>query len=915
MQFTAIDCAVTVTDTQITCRLPPGFGAGNVWIIVRNGQASPAETCIEDSPHSLPCAKMEYTPPSVLAVSVSGGAAAAALSNASGDVVVLSGLGFGPIPSGAAVAASHVPAQSPQLVVTYGPSGGDEHAYTAVNCVVVIAHTTAQCTTAPGVGGTLAWSAQLNVQVYVPDAGFSYVNGTAGLAHSSGFSYAGPSVDSVTVDMVHHLVVLHGTGFAVSSRRALAEAAGARALTGAAVQLFFGPPADPRRYSITSGCNAVSQSEIDCPLGKVPAGAGQGFVFTVIIGGVASPPSAPQSAQVFVATLPVVTQMPHALGPTNGSTAVSFAGNFSVKTPPIGVTATYGPYTATGCGIASATSITCGTVPGAGAGYTWTLNFDGYTVTDNTTTCGYAPSTVTKLTGGSALALGGGSVVALAGTNFGPLGTSITATYGPAGQPTLYSAMTCFVAVAHSIVQCTTVPGSGEIDTWTVTVGCGGSVVVGTASSVPVQQYATPIIYAITGAAAMNTAGGDAIAIFGLNFGATAPDATFSAAYGSYSATSCTVVSDSEMDCLSVPGSGGGLAFIVTINGLTSAPTPAIYSYGGPSIMSVASSLTPASTLSVQVGTVTITGTNFGATGTGVTMVYGTLDAPLTLSATACTVTTANNVLTCNYTASTGSELHWTGTLNGVTGPTSGVATSYATPIISVLQAASGVSLTALSTDGSQSITITGSGFANSTLSVAYGPLGATGTFLPECTFVSGTSITCTTAAGTGINHLWVVSVAGQVSPAYSGTSYAFPQIASVSGGTALATVGGDSITIAGSGFAHTATVTYGPVGATSTYTCTVYGAVTATQLTCYSTAGVGAGHVWVVTTRSILVSAASLSTTSYAKPSIGSVTSTVTTPGGDSVAISGSSFGPRDTAVKATYSSATFERRRPTTL
>ena len=107
---------------------------------------------------------MEYTPPVISAVSILATGASTTLSLSGGDVVALFGLNFGPVAAGPTTPNGNTPLPTPILVVTYGPAGA-EHMYTATTCTVVVAHTTVQCTTAPGVGSNLVWHAALNAKV------------------------------------------------------------------------------------------------------------------------------------------------------------------------------------------------------------------------------------------------------------------------------------------------------------------------------------------------------------------------------------------------------------------------------------------------------------------------------------------------------------------------------------------------------------------------------------------------------------------------------------------------------------------------------------------------------------------------------------------------------------------------------
>jgi hypothetical protein len=115
---------------------------------------------------------------------------------------------------------------------------------------------------------------------------------------------------------------------------------------------------------------------------------------------------------------------------TTGGDSVTIGGtNFG----PFGtiVTATYGPYTATGCATTTADSaITCKTAAGAGMGYAWVVQVGGQRSVDSDATTSYGLPIISGVVAMGPMPTLGGASVVLQGTNFGPVGTAITATYG-----------------------------------------------------------------------------------------------------------------------------------------------------------------------------------------------------------------------------------------------------------------------------------------------------------------------------------------------------------------------------------------------------------------------------------------------------------------------------------------------------
>jgi hypothetical protein len=200
----------------------------------------------------------------------------------------------------------------------------------------------------------------------------------------------------------------------------------------------------------------------------------------------------------------------------------------------------------------------------------------------------YGAPVITDITGPGAqdADTAGGQTVYIAGANFGPLTPTglVRASYGVIGG-NMYEASGCFVQTAHTVIECTTVPGVGKPLFWTVTVD-------GQNSTVPTTTYARPEIHNISSGTsassdswdieAADTSGGQLVVISGAYFGALGNTDIDAVTYGTegrtYSAQGCTVVANSPstesvMFCTTAPGVGRDLRFIVKVGGQESAFT------------------------------------------------------------------------------------------------------------------------------------------------------------------------------------------------------------------------------------------------------------------------------------------------------------------------------------------------------
>src|SRR3989441_861944 len=318
-------------------------------------------------------------------------------------------------------------------------------------------------------------------------------------------------------------------------------------------------------------------------------------------------------------------------------------------------------------------------------------------------------------------------------------------------------------------------------------------------------------------------AGGTAITITGTGF-----DATATVTVGGTLATGVTVVSATQINATTPAHAAGVADVIVTVNGQSSVTSPADqFTYVAPPPPApTVTGVSPTSGPIAGGTAITITGTNFDASAT--VTVGGT-------PATSVSVVSATQI---NATT----PAHVAGTFDViVTVGGQSSATSAADQFMYIAPpppTVTGVSPTSGPTSGGTAITISGTTF-DPTATVTVGGTAATGV-----SFVNATQINATTPAhAAGIADV-IVTVAGQpsaTSPSDQFTYIAPPPTVSAVSPSLGPTVGGTAITITGTGFDATATVTVGGTAATGV---TV---VSATQINATTPAhAVGAADVVV---------------------------------------------------------------------
>ena len=220
----------------------------------------------------------------------------------------------------------------------------------------------------------------------------------------------------------------------------------------------------------------------------------------------------------------------------------------------------------------------------------------------------------------SVMKTNGDSNITISGTNFGPACTGcVSADYSSGSNA--YSSTCDVVGNTHDTLSCSTEAGVGEGHSWVVTVGTQAS----NASSVGghLVSYAAPVLDSSAplsgaGLADAATEGGDTVTILGSNFGPVS-HTDVSVVYGPpsnrnlYTALSCTVLSQTQIQCQTVPGVGIDLKWKVTVGGQTTGLSATASTYIAPVISNLTGNAALEAGSPTSGGTsITISGSNFG---------------------------------------------------------------------------------------------------------------------------------------------------------------------------------------------------------------------------------------------------------------------------------------------------------------
>lgn len=467
--------------------------------------------------------------------------------------------------------------------------------------------------------------------------------------------------------------------------------------------------------------------------------------------------------------------------------------------------------------------------------------------------------------------------MSIAGAGFGPAGAPVLVAYGAAGVFQLQSA----AVVNDSLVQGLMGEGCGSGLAIQVFIGAGA--VAGTAlgESIPCStaasanatlllNYSPPanalsgVYFSMSPTSNLATAGGDTVIVACSDpnyqhcyFGPATASVAVTASSSPSSASvyvpcfhAAGPLAHAQLLCTMPPGVGVDWTWTVSVCGLPSDPcsgtlaecaSAQVTAYAPPSLTLV-SGLSNDNTAGGEA--FSIAGTNLGYQYTpGVTaglppiasLVYGPISSPALFNASSCAVNALGTVATCLSGPGHGAgPLIFTvvvGNQTATSSPQTGAG--YGAPIISEI---AGAGATLADTAGLPlgSVSVFGSNFGSSMAYVTASytvamatratntglvPYGGIYTVFPVCILaVAHTQLACSVPPGGGAALRWSIVVDGLVNVAPS-SSYGLPLVNGYSGVTAVATTGGQTLTLLGVDLGGTPgllqAVTLGPVTAT----------------------------------------------------------------------------------------------------
>jgi len=509
----------------------------------------------------------------------------------------------------------------------------------------------------------------------------------------------------------------------------------------------------------------------------------------------------------------------------------------------------------------SDTQIICKLPVGSGVGAITVTN--AYGTSDNTNPLAkfnYDQPYISSVSPATGLLTAGSSVLTITGLNFGPVGTTVSAS-AKSVIGVAPASFVCQVTVAHSQIQCTiTSGGSGS---FTIQVTAAGQI----SQSSTVLTYSAPTISSVTGPASATT-GGSVITISGSNLGSGS-----TVSISTYPCTSVVVnAANTQIQCTTSVGQGMGNVVSVTTGGQTSSLSNA-YSYAKANLASFSAQ----SCQTIGGCTTTLSGTNFG------------LSSIITFNGQT-VMPSSQTQSTITFTVPAGCSANTVSVTVGNQPSANSILYSFAPPSISNTTAIS------IPTVGGTIVTIKGQNFCPSValfnqfasvVSFTFMLTSPTVTSTANCIIstISATSLSCLSPAGQAKQVTVKVSMGtASSSSILSSISYQPPAIQSYSipSGATIPAVGGTSLTIFG--------VNFGIIG-----TITMYGTVLTTQSWSHNKvvfntpSGVDIANVTI----SVANQVNSLFTIQYAAPIISSVTPlNGPTTGQTVITIKGSNFG-----------------------
>ena len=772
-------------DGQITATAPAGTGTQNV--TVTTGLGTSANTAADDFTY--------YPLPTITSISPAGGP------TAGGTSVTITGTNFSGLSGAAAVrfgatnAASYTVNSATSITATAPAGTGSQD----------VRVTTPGGTTANTAADDFTYYAPPTITSLAPGAGPEAggntvtITGTsfAGLSGAAAVRFGATNATSYTVNSTTSITATAppGTG---TQDVSVTTPGGTTANTAADNYTYYavptvtsisptsGPAAGGTPVTITgtnfaglSGASAVTFGATNATSYTVnsstsitataPAGTATQDVRVTTPGGTTANTSADDFTYI---PLPTVTAVAPSGGPTAAGTSVTITGTGFTGATQV----QFGAVSAVTFAVDSATQITA-TAPAGSAGtvdvrVTTGGGTSANTAADNYTY--YALPTITSLSP-TAGPTAGGTSVTITGTGFSGLSGAAAVQFGGV------NASSYTVNSATSITATAPAGAAGAVDVRVTTPG-------GTSANTASDDYtyvALPTVTSISPAGGP-TGGGTTVTITGTNFtGAT------QVRFGATNASGFTVNSATSITATAPAGAAGVVDVRVTTAGGQSANTSADdYTYAAaPTITSIS----PMSGPAPGGTTVTITGTNL----TGATAVA--------FGAAAGTSINVVNSTTVTVVSPAG-----TGTVDVRLTTPGGTSPNTAADDFTYIPAPTVASLNPTSgpVGGGTAVTITGTSFTGAT-SVTFG--GATASF----SVVNGTTITATAPAGSGTADVRVTTPSG-TSANTAADDYTYlsaPVVSNVSPASGP-DVGGTSVTITGTAFTGTTSVSFGGVAA-----------------------------------------------------------------------------------------------------
>lgn len=603
-KFTATDCVVSESNTQITCQTAEGVGSELYVAVTVDGQLGDSLT---PNVPGTPQVRVSYKPPTISSVRFDFASA-----TEGGEPLIITGTNFGP----------------DEVWNRVGAVYGETMLYDAsATCSIDpdSPHTRIFCETVAGAGAS--HRLQVTIGDQVSDWSVDRI------------SYALPVVEAMwgaALDMStrgDEIVYISGTNFGPGD----ADPLGFHTLS--AVYGDF--TENGATVTFTATCRVVTPHEVaEC---TTSPGVGANLAWKLLLGGQTGPASVPRSSY----RTPAITRISGegaedastrggeriVLDGTDFGPIFPVSASFSpLKTP----SATYGKYgegfNAQGCTVSIAHErVVCSTAVGTGFGYGWVLTI-GLQQSDvfyqqfrNANGTSYAPPLVSAFDvvgdvppDEHSFNTEGSETVVIYGSQFGVVDSAIeSARYFQEDSDDVFHVdpSTCTIEVEHTEIHCKTVPGAGRGLEWKL-------VISGQESTNPVTAYAPPVVEEVTyDFDFASSDGGETVILIGSNFGPADGQGPFvdSVTYGvsgiEYEVSDFRVEYDetnvtTRIVLLTEPGQGTDLVFIVKVAGQASEPSADTISYAAPVITSVS----PSSARTDEGGkTIKVTGTNFAA--------------------------------------------------------------------------------------------------------------------------------------------------------------------------------------------------------------------------------------------------------------------------------------------------------------